>query len=1167
MRDAEKAYYKSLLGSVIDRKYKLVSLIGQGGMAMVFLAERLHLHDMVAVKVLRARGLDTGSSKGAVDEPIGRFRIEAAAAAKVKHPNVVAIYDFGSTDDGIVYIVMELLEGPGLDAEMRRHRRLSIERTLEILKPVCSAIAAAHATGLLHRDIKPSNIILHRSRYDNSEVAKVVDFGIAKFYESPEFVVKTTEGVVLGTAEYMSPEQCQGQPLDGRSDIYSLAVVCYQMLTGSLPYFARTTSEYLVKHVRAVPIPLRDHNSDIPPQVERVVMRALSKNPAMRPATATEFYEELEKAWLESKACRQALETGTKIEQKVSEAGAYVEPRFTAFGGRKAELNRLFDAWRQVYKGEGKLLLILGEPGIGKSSLLDEFCSQVAATASAVVLRGRFYESAGIRSYHGMIIELKGYLRKLRSGSERAEIFGAEAEILMQRLAQIWQTGGLANYTTEIEVRARNFVTLARVFCLISRHKPVLLAVDDIHWADESVYSLLAHLTHTLAAERLLIAVTARNSNTNQAFRDWLSTFGRNSDILELVRLQEPQIKELLESIFGRVAIDEQQVEFLHLVSGGSPFFLIEHLKSLVAERRIVLDSQQWVFGDLNISPPRSLVDYIELVLEKVSQETRQVLTFAAVIGEQFDVELLSYLLQEQEAQDSVRSALRTGLELGFVAQLPEDVYRFSNATVRTVLCESLNKRVRRKLHKAIADYLTRHRAGTALCEQAYHYYEAMQFEQAFTCCVKAAEIARKQSQINDLSRFVRWGEKCIEESDRLKQLENSDGGLADCSVTPDLVARFRWLNALSLLYHGHTVLAEQQLQKALACRSLQPQLCGHVFLTFGLARFGAGLSSDAIDYYRQALQRYRECFDLAGQGWVLHNLCILYEQRGDYTLALDCARAAAQIAVLVDSRLLESFAMSAEAWILARLRRFEEAEIVCKKALAIARNANRAACCACSNALAEIYAQMGNYDQALEHYSEALKLAKALGNTRYEWIVITNLAEIYVARQKFTEAESCYLTALKMLEQTGNRLYEHMVLGRLVRNAIRLDKITQAQAYKAQAEVLVREIDLLKQKCEYSLAVAELFFAEGNNQEVLRETEHGLQLARRLGSVELEWPFLLVRARSLNALGMVAQAREVLKDCVDLIERAAEDIPGEQLRKSYLDHPDRALALSMVVG
>ena len=202
MRDNEKAFYKSLLGSVIDRKYKLTSLIGQGGMAMVFLAERLHLRDMVAVKVLRPR-------QDSSEDLIGRFQVEAAAAAKVKHPNVVTIYDFGYTDEGVVYIVMELLEGPGLDMEMRRLRRIPIERALEILKPVCSAIGAAHSIGLLHRDIKPSNIILHRSRYENAEVAKVVDFGIAKFYESPDFVVRTSEGIVLGTAEYMSPEQCQ----------------------------------------------------------------------------------------------------------------------------------------------------------------------------------------------------------------------------------------------------------------------------------------------------------------------------------------------------------------------------------------------------------------------------------------------------------------------------------------------------------------------------------------------------------------------------------------------------------------------------------------------------------------------------------------------------------------------------------------------------------------------------------------------------------------------------------------------------------------------------------------------------------------------------------------------------------------------------------------------
>src|SRR5262249_8276055 len=153
-----------------------------------------------------------------------------------------------------VYIVMELLEGPGLDHEMYRLGRLPTKRVLEILKPVCSAIGTAHSLGLLHRDIKPSNIILHRGRYDISEVVKVVDFGIAKFFESQDLVVRTSEGIVLGTAEYMSPEQCQGQPLDCRSDVYGLAMVCYQMLSGKLPFSAQSTGDFLVKQVKEQPL-------------------------------------------------------------------------------------------------------------------------------------------------------------------------------------------------------------------------------------------------------------------------------------------------------------------------------------------------------------------------------------------------------------------------------------------------------------------------------------------------------------------------------------------------------------------------------------------------------------------------------------------------------------------------------------------------------------------------------------------------------------------------------------------------------------------------------------------------------------------------------------------------------------------------------------------------
>src|SRR5262249_57870557 len=144
MKNADRGSYESWLGTVIDKKYRLLSLIGEGGMAMVFLAERIHLRDLVAIKVLKPRPHTD-------PDLMRRFQAEASAAAKVKHPNVVAVYDFGITDDGVVYIVMELLEGPGLDMEMRRQNRIPPARTLEILKPVSSALGAAHSLGLLHR--------------------------------------------------------------------------------------------------------------------------------------------------------------------------------------------------------------------------------------------------------------------------------------------------------------------------------------------------------------------------------------------------------------------------------------------------------------------------------------------------------------------------------------------------------------------------------------------------------------------------------------------------------------------------------------------------------------------------------------------------------------------------------------------------------------------------------------------------------------------------------------------------------------------------------------------------------------------------------------------------------------------------------------------------------
>ncbi len=271
-----------LIGSTISGKYHLYAKLGSGGMGAVYRARRTLIGDDVAIKILHFNQNGSPESE--------RFRREAQAAAKLKHTNAVSIFDFGISDDGRQYLVMELVEGESLRQLIKRQGRLSPAFAAEIISQVCAALDEAHRYNIVHRDIKPDNILVDL-RSSKPEVT-VLDFGIAKLRgDSPGALTQT--GSVLGTPHYMSPEQCLGEELDGRSDIYSLGIVLYEMLTGVVPFNAPISTAVVVQHVNQAPPSLRGLNPAIPWTVERAVLHALEKKPEARPATPGAFATEL----------------------------------------------------------------------------------------------------------------------------------------------------------------------------------------------------------------------------------------------------------------------------------------------------------------------------------------------------------------------------------------------------------------------------------------------------------------------------------------------------------------------------------------------------------------------------------------------------------------------------------------------------------------------------------------------------------------------------------------------------------------------------------------------------------------------------------------------------------------------------------------------------------
>lgn len=269
---------RDLIGTVLDRKYKVIEFLGEGGMGTVYKVQHLILRRECAVKIIRRR-------HAADLVAIRRFQLEAEAASLLQHPNIIEVYDYGITQENLPYMVMEYLDGESLDDLITRNRHLRYAVALPIFLQVCEALAHAHERKVLHRDLKPENIMICKSD-SNKLVIKLLDFGVAKLLPGTGRAVEklSITGEICGSPMYMSPEQCMGQSLDFRSDIYSLGCVFYEALTGQVPCSGDSLFQIVMKQVNEMPPPFEvvAPNVSIPIELERIVIQCLAKERALR---------------------------------------------------------------------------------------------------------------------------------------------------------------------------------------------------------------------------------------------------------------------------------------------------------------------------------------------------------------------------------------------------------------------------------------------------------------------------------------------------------------------------------------------------------------------------------------------------------------------------------------------------------------------------------------------------------------------------------------------------------------------------------------------------------------------------------------------------------------------------------------------------------------------
>ena len=723
--------------SFADGRYQVRSFLGEGGRKKVYLAHDEKLDRDVAVAVIKTEGLD--------DAGLSRVKREAQAMGKLgDHPNIVTVFDIGddpSAGSGQAsqpYIVSQYMGGGDLDKMLSKtpDRRLSIAEAMRIAQQVQQGLAHAHERSIIHRDLKPQNIWL-----TEDGTAKIGDFGLAVALDQSRL---TMEGMMIGTVAYMPPEQALGRQPDARSDLYSLGCVTYEMVTGRPPFLGDDPVAIISQHINTAPVAPSWHNPEVPRALESLIMRLLAKDPAERPASAMEIPQALQ-------AIMNTASTSTPV---AADSGVNPLDRLAGgiFVGREKEMDELRAGLEDSLSGRGRLMMLVGEPGIGKTRTSEEFATY-AGLRNAQVVWGRCYEGEGAPAYWPWVQAIRSYVHEKEPNELMSEM-GPGAADIAQVVSEVKERlpGLPAPPTLEPDqARFRLFDSITTFLKNASLKKPMVLVLDDLHWGDKPSLLLLQFLARELRGSRILVLGTYRDVELRRAhpLSQTLGELGREglSHRITLRGLTEQDVARFVEITSG-VQPPKPLVEAVYRETEGNPFFVNEVVRLLVSDGRLEhADSvSSW-----SVTIPQGVREVVGRRLDHLSEECNRVLTIGAVIGREFDLKTVEKVLAQADegrmTGDRLVEVLEEAVAARVITEVPNKVdnFSFSHALIRETLYEELSTARRVRLHSQIADVLEELDAEGYLPQLAYHFSEAAQggdVEKAVSYATRAAERA-----------------------------------------------------------------------------------------------------------------------------------------------------------------------------------------------------------------------------------------------------------------------------------------------------------------------------------------------------------------------------------------------------------------------------------------
>lgn len=1047
------------VGELIENRYRVLSVIGSGGMGTLYrVSDEARDDEIVALKTVI---LDTPAAES--PESVERFQREFQILTQLRHPNLVSVYNYGITTEGKLYFTMEWVQGQDLESSMRRLEPTAI---IPIVVQICRALAYLHARGVIHADLKPHNVLMAGERI------KIVDFGVALEVRASEVRAR------YYTPGYAAPEVRQRRPIDHRTDLYSLGAIWYTLFVGEPPMFM-PARERLIKLTLDKVLKAQ---GQVPAMLGAVITRLLATSPTKRYASANEVIT----------AVNELTGSAYALETRETASSYALRGRFV---GRETEMGALQRVWEQAQSaaGEGKLVLVSGEAGVGKTRLLEEFAVQ-AEMEGARVARGQCVESGGsaYRPWREVLRVLIRYVEGADGAGLEMERVGSVLATLLPELWEWEYMAGLAPPAALDPQAAQQRLNdvIAQMLRAATGLRPTVVVIEDAQWADEATLELLSFLARVPGQPGLLVCVTYRDDRSGPA-QSLDALAGDRIQRIPLRSLSREITTDLVRSMLGLEQLPASLAERVQQTTGGNAFFVQELIRSLAEDGEVLQRTVQgWQVDRAALREarlPESIRQVVWRRLEHLSAEAQQVLQWAAIVGEMFWDGAVEEIGQVSRAR--VQAALGEGLERELIFERETSAFEgereflFAKPAVQEVSYESVLRPERREIHGQVAAWLmarSDEQDGEHLGLIADHLERAGQMEQAVIYLRRAGEQAVEQfanaEAVTYLSRAI--------------------------ALTPedDQVERYALLLSREKVYDLQGA-REAQAQDLAALKEL----------------------AEALDDDRRRAE-------------VSLRRAVYAEATGDYPATIAAAQAAIDLARAAQDASKEAAGYQQWGFALWRQGEYEAAQLQLEQALALARAAGVRQVEADSlRDLGVVSNLLGDPAGSIAHFEQALRIYGEMDNRRDESIALNNLGVVSAEQGDYAGAGVYFEQTLRIAREIGDRLNEDLALGNLGTVFVSHGNYAEARAYFEQALRISREIGNRGGEGITLSNLGQLFHFLGDDEAAREYSQQALFIAQDIGDRASQGYALMYLGHALAGLGRLAEATDAYQQALDL--------------------------------